>query len=69
MFSFCMDVKLQIKVASASYHGKQVFVRMIKKTGEYIVSVRVRFNARPNVKKRTTAEEYVNNYYINKKMK
>jgi len=34
-----MDVKLQIEVAIVSYHGKLVFVRMITKNGEYIVSV------------------------------
>ena len=39
-----MDVKLQIEVVQkiASYHGKRAFVRMMKKTGEYIVSVVLR---------------------------
>ena len=36
-----MGVKLQIEVAIVSYHGKRVFVRMMKKTKEYIVNVRV----------------------------
>ena len=43
-----MDVKLQIEVAQkiVSYHGKPVFVRMIKKKGEYIASVEVKHSQR-----------------------
>ena len=37
-------MKLQIEVAQkiVFYHGKRVFVRMIKKKGEYIASVEVK---------------------------
>jgi hypothetical protein len=40
-----MDVKLQIEDAIVFYHGKQVFVRMIKKKEEFIANVRASFNA------------------------
>ena len=43
-----MGVKLQIEVAIVSYHGKRVFVRMMKKTKEYIVSVKVISNVQRN---------------------